>query len=902
MRRFLLRLANLAGGGKAERELAREIEGHLTLLQENFERRGLPPEEARLAAKREYGGIEQAKELHRAERSFVWVEQFFKDVRYGWINLLRNPGFTLVAVTALALGIGVNATIFGIYNAVALKQLPVADPGRVVRLERWFERDWRGDIQYNFAYPEYQYLREHNSVFSGLTAASFEVPVMASIGREEVAEHLAGHAVSANYFADLGVPTRIGRTFLPDEDRIPGANPVVVLSDEFWQRKFHGDPNILGQTIKLNGLAYTMIGVAPEKFTGTDVMPTRCDFWAPLSMIDQLDAAFGPMEEWRDATAHPQFEILARLKDGVAREKAQAETELLMRQYLSGYREINRTKSITLQRTAYFGNTEDPRFQASVAGVLMVVSLVLLVACANVANMLLARGAMRQREISVRMALGASRARIIGQLLTESVLLALLGGAAGLLLSVWASKLLWTSVSGIFEGFQGLRTDLDVSADGHVFLYGFALALVTGVVFGLAPALQFTKPDLNTAIKQEGAAFGARLSRSKLRGLLLGAQVAVSVLLLMTGGELISRLVSSGTSDPGFQTRDTYFLTTNGDPAKAQVTGRNLRERLEALPELSAVSMGTAPMMGTYSPWMKAGKLDRQTLASYASDGYLDALGIALLRGRSFTRQETNRGAPVAVISESTARSFWGDADALGRHFSLDLQFQNKFTDFEVIGIARDVRFANIAMIDPLHVYLPADGSQLRSAGALVFRIPGNREKAIGAVQSAVGSVDASLLPGMAIFNVEDGPLATQRNLIRVTETFAGVLTLLSLTLAGVGIYGVMSFLVSHRTREIGIRMALGATSSTVLRGVMAQGLRPVLAGTLIGFGASAALDSLIRAVVAIPGSTNLLQSTFGDLSLYVELALVLFVAALACVVPARRAMRVDPMVALRYE
>ncbi len=293
-------------------------------------------------------------------------------------------------------------------------------------------------------------------MFSGLVASSFEVPVLASIAGEEMGEHLSGHAVSANYFTDLGVPAHIGRTFAADEDRTPGANTVMVLSGEFWQRKFHGDPNVLGQTIKLNGVGYTIIGVAPETFTGTDILPTRCDFWAPLSMIDQLEPGFGLIEQWRDPTSHSQFEVLARLKGGVAREKAQAEAELLIHQYLSGYRETNRTKAITLQRTAYFGKTEDPRFQASVAGVLMVVSLVLLAACANVANMLLARGATRQREIGVRMALGASRSRIVRQLLTESILLSFLGGAVGVLASVWASKLLWTSMTSIFQGSSGL--------------------------------------------------------------------------------------------------------------------------------------------------------------------------------------------------------------------------------------------------------------------------------------------------------------------------------------------------------------------------------------------------------------------------------------------------------------
>jgi ABC-type antimicrobial peptide transport system permease subunit len=311
--------------------------------------------------------------------------------------------------------------------------------------------------------------------------------------------------------------------------------------------------------------------------------------------------------------------------------------------------------------------------------------------------------------------------------------------------------------------------------------------------------------------------------------------------------------------------------------------------------------MGTAPLIGTYSPWMKAGKLGRQTLASYASDGYLETMGIAMLQGRGFTRQEADRGTPVAVISESTARSFWPKQNPIGQHFALDLTFQNKFTDFEVVGIAKDTRFANIARLDPLHVYLPAGGAQLVPTGDLVFRIRGDRDKAIAAVQSVVESVDRSLLPGMTISNIEEGPLAMQRNLMQVTETFAGVLTLLSLTLAGVGIYGVMSFLVSQRIREIGIRIALGATSRMVLKSVMLQGLRPVLAGTLLGFGASLAVDSVVRATVEIPGA-SVLFSMFGEPAFYGEVALVFVIAVLASVVPARRALRVDPMVALRYE
>jgi macrolide transport system ATP-binding/permease protein len=604
----------------------------------------LTPEEARLAAKREYGGVEQVKELHRAERTFVWIEQFLKDIRYGWVNLLRNPGFTLVAVTALALGIGVNATIFGIYNAVALKQLPLGDPGRVMRVKRWFGSNSYA-YKYNFAYPEYRYLRDHNSVFSGVTAASAAIPVMASVG-EAAPEHVNGYAVSANYFTELGVNARLGRTFLAEEDRLLDANPVVVLSFRFWEKKLHGDPNALGQIIKLNGLAYSIVGVAPEEFAGTAVAPAETAFWAPLSMIGQLDPSFGPApdsawhETWRD-TSHPGFELLARLKKGVDPQTAQAETTGLLRRYLSnegaGYRETQPTTAVTLQRASYFGAAGDFWLNALAAAVLTTVSLVLLVACANVANMLLARGVARQREIGIRLALGAGRGRVIRQLLTESVLLALLGGAAAIPLSAWAGKFLWVSLTGFVQGLGALKNvDLDVSPDAHVFLYGLALSLLTGILFGLAPAVQSTRADLNTAIKQEGSSAVGQSGRSRLRGLLLGTQVAISVLLLAVSGGQLRGLASSfiTASDLGYDARDAYQVhgSFGNDFASALNMRQRLQDRLAALPEISSVAHGYPPPVAIEFP-VTAGKWTGLAQTSFASDGYFETLGIPLRKG-----------------------------------------------------------------------------------------------------------------------------------------------------------------------------------------------------------------------------------------------------------------------------
>ena len=894
MRRFLSRFANLFRGRDADREMTREIDAHLTLLQDEFERHGMSQEDARRAAHSAYGGVEQTKELHRDARSFVWIEQFFKDLRYAWSSLLRSPGFTLIAVGALALGIGVNATIFGIYNAVALKQLPVADPSSVVRVKRWFGQNAYA-YNYTFAYPEYQYLRDHNNVFSGLTAASSAIPVLASISNT-APEHLKGYAVSANYFADLGVNARIGRTFLPDEDRAPGANPVLVLSYRFWKRKFQGDPNVIGQTIKLNSLPYTIVGVAPQGFTGTDTTPIESGFWAPLSMLDQLQPEFGPASDstWREQfrdSSHPGFQIIARLKEGISREKAQAETDLLIHQYLAGYRENQPTLSVTLQRTSYFGSAGDFWLKALAAAVLTVVSLVLVVACANVANMLLARGVARRREIGIRLALGASRGRVIRQLLTESILLSLLAGAAGILLSAAASRLLWTSLVTVIPSLQQYLVELDVGPDAHVITYGLALSVVTGILFGLAPALQSTRSGLYSATQAEA-------SPSRLRGLLLGIQVAVSVLLLIVSGGLLGGVMSSfaKASELGFETRDTYLLSGRfgSDRAKANASIQRLRDRLETMPEMSRVALGWAPLQGAIQFPMTAEKWKGQATATWASDAYFETLGIPILEGRSFTRQEGDGDASVAVISESTARRVWPGEDPLGKRFTLDSALT--FTNYQVVGVARDARFTVITEIDPLHVYVAGGVDR----GRVLFRIRGNRDKALLAAQAAVDSVDPTALSTLDMVSLEDGPVAVQRGFLRVLGAFAGTLTLLSLTLAGVGIYGVMAFLVSQRTREIGIRVALGATSGAVIRNVMLQGVWPVLIGTLVGVAGSLALER----APAVQGVRQFILSppTLSDPVFYAELMLVLAIVVIASWIPARRALRVDPVVALRYE
>ena len=909
--RFLAKLESFFFRERAERDLAREIDAHLALLQDDFEGRGMTPEEARRAARRAYGGVEQAKELHRDERSFVWLEQLLQDLQHACRGLIRNPGFTAVALIALALGIGVNATLFSAYNAAALKPLPVADPDHVVRFKRWHRGGGWSVSQFGFSYAEYVHCRDHSDQFSSLVAASvWLVSALGSLPGSGATERLSGQLVSANYFPGLGIRPLRGRGFLAEEDRTPGANPVVVVSYRFWKHRFEGDPRVLGRTIRLTGTAFTIVGITPENFTGTSIdTPAIPDFWAPLSMQAQLV----PGQDWLNQPDQQNFQIFARLRPSTALKTAQAQADLLVHQLDATHAEGGWTTGIKLQPTTYFPNTDAPDFQAAVAAVMLIPGLVLLVACANVGNMLLARGAARQREISTRLALGASRGRVVRHLLTESVLLSGLGGLIGLLITVWSTKLLAIYLQQI----AGEDLGLDFAPDIHVVAYALAVSLVAGVVFGLSPALQLTKRDLTVALKDEGAGLG-NLRGSWLRSFLIAAQVAVSMFLLASAGLLTRGLVRSLAADPGFETRHVFVVDADfaphGDHAKAIDRKRLLAAQLRERPELGGGALGGHPLNGgEWYPPAAVGHFQGQVTAGFASDTYLAMLGIPVLRGRNFTAKEAASGAPIAIVSESTARRFWPNKNPLGKHFTLDMDpdFGGAFTDFEVIGIVRDVRFDNPTRIDPTHVYLPAGGPGSRrvalthhSTLEVLVRFQGNRQRALSAVETTIEVFDKNLFPSLRLINVEDDDARPQRAMSQLLAMMATLLAVLAATLAGIGIYGVIAYLVSQRTREIGIRMALGANSGAVLKNVILQGLRPVFAGLIVGLAAAAGLSSVLHWALVFPEAWDPFYGvpfydpvTFGGM-----LCFVLLIAACASAVPARRALRVDPMTALRYE
>ena len=598
-----------------------------------------------------------------------------------------------------------------------------------------------------------------------------------------------------------------------------------------------------------------------------------------------MQAQLVPGQDWLTDPDLKCFQIFARLKPGMDRRAAQAQTDSLIRQFATTYTETEKTAAVTLPHTSYFPNTDEIRFQALVAALMLVVGLVLFVACANVGNMLLARGSARRREISTRLALGAGRGRVIRQLLTESVLLSSLGGFAGLVLSVWVTRLLGIALQQNAMLIGGDFSVVNLSPDGRVLVYVIAISLATGIFFGLSPALQFTKPDITTALKDEGATLG-RLGGSRLRSFLVASQVAVSVLLLAVAGLLGRGLIRSQAAEPGFRTRDVFAVGSDTGDQQTRVI-----DRLTGQAGIAGVTLGTRPLAGTWTPPIVAGKSQGRTLASLASDTYFETLDIPLLRGRNFTPQEARGTGGVAIISESAAHEFLPAGNPLGKYFSLDMDFRGHLADFEVIGVVKDVRFANLTRVDPAHVYLPT-GVPNRASVEILARIQGDPQRAVAAV------------PGLHLVNLDESVVRPQRELSQTFAMLAAVLAALALILAGVGIYGVIAFLVSQRTREIGVRMALGATSWDVWNNIVVTGMRPVFSGMALGLIAAAGLSALLHQTLIYPGSADFLYGVpFYDPATFVSLVcFVLGIAALSSAAPARRALHIDPMVALRYE
>jgi predicted permease len=818
------------------------------------------------------------------------MEASWQDLRYGLRMLLKRPGFTLTAVLTLALGIGANTAIFSLVDTVLLRPLPVTDPTQLVSVSLVKKQGAGLGL---FSYPNYLDFRHQNDVLEGLAAYRF-VPLNFSGLADQAGnnERVWGYIVSGNYFDVLGVKAAAGRSFSTEEDRTP--HPVVVLSHHCWQRRFASDLSIVGQSVILNNHPFTVVGIAPEDFTGTERL-FRPEFWVPTMMQSWIDLGVGGLEQ-RGASG---WFTVGRLKPGVSTAQAQVALDALAAQLGREFPQTNEGMTVQLSPPGLVIPAARKPVLGLAGMLVMTVGLVLALACVNLAGLLLTRTTERRKEMAIRLSLGAGRWRSVRQLLTESLLLAVAGGGLGILLAVWMVD----AMMALKPSLDFLPT-IDLKMDHRVLGFTLVLSLVTGLLFGLLPAWQATKVDLVSALKDEASRSGYR--RSPLRLGLIVAQVALSFVLLIAAGLMVRSLQRVQMLGPGFETGHAVVMSLNVslqgyDEARAQEFYRQLIERVESIPGVqSAAVTSFLPLSLHYLgvPIYVEGQAPaRGASISEAMQGsvglnYFAAMGIPILAGRDFTAQDKKDATPVAIINETFARRFLYGQSSLGKRF----RTRSEGPLIEVIGVARDGKYFSLSEEPRPFVYRPMLQSYVGDASndsTLIARTVGAQGMIIAAIRREVQQLDANL----PVFDVQTLSEHMRLSLfpLRVGVAGVGSFGLLALFLAAIGIYGVMAYEVSQRTREIGIRMALGAQASAVLRLIIGQSLALALSGVGVGLAAAFALTRFMGSVLFGVGATDVM--TFTSVSL-----LLIVVMLIACYLPARQATKVDPMVALRYE
>ena len=823
------------------------------------------------------------------------MQTLWQDLRFGARMFVKQPGFTLIAVLSLAVGIAANTAVFTIVNAMLFKPMPVREPERLVAL---YTREPNSPFPNAFSFPDYKDYRDHNDVFSDLFLHDHQY--LSLKNRDDKAELISGELVTGNYFTGLGVTAALGRLFTPDDDRVPGGHPLAVLNHSFWQRRFSADPHIVGRAVRLNGHDFTVMGVAQQGFSGTRFLGYIPEVWLPFSMHKQVNR---DSANWQTARGNAQFSVNGRLKPGVTIEQATAAMNLRARQLAAAYPQTNANKSVGMVPA---GNKTQPAialmgFLPVAAGLLMgIVSLVLLVACANVANLLLARASARRREIAMRLALGASRWRLVRQLLTESVLLALAGGGLGLLLAQWFVSLLPATAPKL--DFATVDFNHDLSMDRRVLGFTLAASLLTGLFFGLLPAWQASKTDLVSALKGEAPVTAGR-RRLHLRDLLVVAQVALSLMLLVGAGLFVKSMFYAQELNPGFESKRILLANVNVglhgyDETQGREFYRRVVERLKALPGVEAASVGNWLPLGPdnngttvnvegYVPQYPNERIDIGY--TVAGPDYFETMQTPIVQGRSFTANDDGQAPRVVVVNETMARRFWPNQNPIGKRLRLGGAAEPVY---EVAGVARDGKYYLLGEGPTEYMFLPLR-QHFSSEATLLARTSVPPENLAALVRREVAALDGEL----PVSGVKTMPEYLDR-LLSMPKSVAGlvgVFGLIALLLAAIGLYGVMSYAVAQRTREIGIRMALGSSALVVFRLVLKQGLRLALVGVGIGMAAAFGLTRLLRSLLYGVSVTDPL--TFAGIA-----ALLMLVALLACWIPARRATKVDPMIALRCE
>ena len=824
------------------------------------------------------------------------MQTLWQDLRYAARTFLKAPGFTLIAVLSIALGIAANTSIFTLVNAVLFKPMPVPHPEQLVAL---YTTEPNSRYPGEFSYPDYRDYRDHNEVFSELFV-HYGTPVSMKNSGDK-AELIWGELVTGNYFTGLGVTPAAGRVFSPDDDRAEGGNPVTILSHSFWQRRFGGDPNILGKAVRLNGHDFTVIGVARQGFSGTRFVGFIPDVWVPLTMHTQIVA---DSKGWLENRGGQSFNVNGRLKPGVTIEQATAAMNTYAQQLAEAYPKTNANISIGMVPG---GSKTQPAltllgYIPIVAGLMMgIVGLVLLIACANVANLLLARASVRRREIAIRLALGAGRRRLVRQLLTESVLLSLIGGGLGLLLAQWFNALV--PLANPQLDFATIDFSYDLALDQRVLGFTLLLSALTGVIFGLLPALQASRTDLVTTLKGEGPAVTSGMRRLSLRNLLVVAQVALSLMLLISAGLFIRSTRNVQEMSPGFESKRIMLASVDVglhgyNEAKGRSFFKQIAERVKSLPGVEAASFAGPLPLDAYSNgarltvegYVPSYENERISVSySIVGPDYFQAMDTPIVEGRGFNEHDDQTAPSVVVVNETLARRFWPNESPIGKRLQLG---SAKSPYREVVGVAKDGKYFLLGEPPTEYLFVP-HSQNYEGKMTLIARSSGDPENLAEAIRQEVASLDSEL----PVYGVKTMPKFLDRILsgpksIAALATIFGVVALL---MAAVGLYGVMSYSVAHRTREVGIRMALGASSGNVLSLVLREGLILVCAGVGIGLVAAAAVSRLLESFLYGISTT--------DAVTFVTIPFVLaLVALVASYVPARRATKVDPMVALRYE
>jgi putative ABC transport system permease protein len=886
LRKLFHRLRASLRLGKVEREMDAEMRFHLEMETAENIRRGMSEEEARRAAMRSFGGVDRVKEVYRDLSRFRWVEEFWQDARYGARMLRTQPGFTIVAALTLGLGIGANTAIFSVVNALVFNPLPYPDPQRLV----WVTNVFRGDELIG-AVVYFKFQAESKTLDH---LAAYEVSTMEVEGGNEPDVNFA--RATASVFPTLGVAPLLGRAFTAEEDQ-PGASPVVVLSYDYWRRRFGGNPSIVGKSFTLGEESLHVIGVMPPgfRFLPEHRIGGKVDLLFPLALDKQRELA-GPSRIIEGG-------VFGRLRPGISVEQSRAELELILRRFMQDRPLM--PKGIEVRMTPLAERLVG-HWRLGLLTLFGSVGFVLLIACANVTNLLLARAGVRQKELAIRAALGAGRKRLIRQLLTESLLLSVLGGTAGLLLALWGVKALvaYTPEPVAYTPENLLVLKLS-GIDKTTLVFSFLATLLSGFAAGVIPALQASRIDLNESLKDgaRGAIFLKRRSARRVSPALVIGELALTLVVLIGAGLLIKSFARVRAVDPGYNPENllTMGIGVWDQENSAQQTqfNRELRARLNALPGVQAAAYSwTLPLTDTGIITARLTVVggepmpdERKPLAlqHYASPDYFRAMEIKLRAGRSFTELDTENTPPVTVISETLARRLFAGDDPIGKRVRRD----GDKTDMTIVGVVADVKQYGLETESQAAFYRSSLQNKRYDDGRWVIRTAGDPLKTLPAVRREI----SELKPDYKLSHVMtmEQLLADSSALRRFQTWLFGLFAAVALVIATVGIYGVISYAVSQRTHEIGIRMALGARAGDVLRMLISQGMRLALIGVALGLAAALALTRVMKNLLFHVSATD--PATFALIAL-----LLVVVTLIASYIPARRATKVDPMVALRHE